>query len=115
MGDPDERDRERTDGEADPEDPVPGSAHHSVPGPPTDREDQEFGWRGWVLVGVLVVSLVVVPWAIVLLPDVQNWLGSLGLGLRDAYLTLPLVPAILLGAVAVWSAVATRRDGSDEE
>jgi hypothetical protein len=62
-----------------------------------------------VLVGALVVSLVVIPWAIVLLPSARGVLGSLGLGLRDAYLVLPMVPALGLGLLAVWAAVASRR------
>lgn len=71
--------------------------------------DREFGVHGWVLVGLLVVSLIVVPWTIILLPEAQTLLGSLGLGLRDAYLVLPLVPAFGLGIAAVWAAIANRR------
>jgi len=67
------------------------------------------GWRGWVLVGGLIVAMVLVPWAIVFLPEIQGALGSLGLGLRDAYLVLPMIPAVGLGALAVWAAVAYRR------
>lgn len=73
--------------------------------PPADRE---FGWQGWVLVGALVVSLVVVPWSLVMLPEVQGFVESLGLGLRDAYLVLPLVPAFGLGALGVWAALSAR-------
>lgn len=67
------------------------------------------GWPGWVLVGGLVVAMVLVPWAIVFLPAIQGALGSLGLGLRDAYLVLPMIPAVGLGVLAVWAAVAYRR------
>ena len=67
------------------------------------------GWQGWVLVGGLIVAMVLVPWAIVFLPEIQGALGSLGLGLRDAYLVLPMIPAVGLGALAVWAAVAYRR------
>lgn len=74
-------------------------------------ESTEFGWRGWVVVGALVVSLVVVPWTIIALPQASGFLESLGLGWRDAYLVLPLVPALGLGALAVWAAVANRRPG----
>jgi hypothetical protein len=74
-------------------------------GGPADPTEQSFGRYGWVLVGVLVVSLIVVPWTIVLLPEAQRFLGSLGLGMRDAYLVLPMFPALLLGAIAVWTAV----------
>lgn len=78
------------------------------PGGPPAAGDREFDWRGWLLVGTLVVSFLVVPAAIVALPSVQGAIGRLGLTLRDAYLVLPLVPAFLLGAIAVWSAVRTR-------
>ena len=70
----------------------------------------DFGWQGWVLVGVLVVSLLVVPTTILFLPEAQGFIRSLGLTLRDAYLTLPLIPAFALGATAVWAAVRLRSD-----
>jgi hypothetical protein len=69
-----------------------------------------FDWRGWLLVGVIVVSFLVVPVAILFLPQAQGFIRSLGLTLRDAYLTLPLIPAFLLGAVAVWAAVRIRSE-----
>lgn len=70
--------------------------------------DRTFDWRGWFLVAVVAVAFLVVPVAILVLPSAQGFVGSLGLSLRDAYLTLPMVPALLLGAVAVWSAVRAR-------
>jgi hypothetical protein len=83
--------------------------------PPTEAPppNDEFDWRGWVLVGAVVVSFLVIPWAIILLPRAEGLVTSLGLGLRDAYLVLPLVPAIGLGTLAVWAAVASRRDSSE--
>jgi hypothetical protein len=77
--------------------------------PPRQAEPGEFGWHGWVLVGVLFVAFIVVPGAILFLPAAQGIVRSLGLTLRDAYLTLPLIPALGLGAVAVWSALRSRR------
>ena len=68
----------------------------------------EFGWRGWVLVGVIAVAFLVVPALILFLPQARDVVASLGLTLRDAYLVLPLVPAFLLGATAVWAAVRSR-------
>jgi hypothetical protein len=38
----------------------------------------------------------------------RSAVASVGLSLRDTYLVLPLLPAFLLGAVAVWSAVRSR-------
>lgn len=79
-------------------------------GPAQAPTDGEFGWQGWVLVGGLVVALIVVPWSLVALPTAQGFVESLGLGLRDAYLVLPLVPAFGLGALGVWAALSARRD-----
>jgi len=73
--------------------------------PPADG----FGWRGWVLVGMVILSLIAIPAAMLVLPAARNVVASLGLTLRDAYLVLPLPAALLLGAVAVWSALASRR------
>jgi len=75
--------------------------------PPQER----FDWRGWVLVAVVVLSFLVVPGAILFLPQAQGVVGSLGLTLRGAYLALPMIPALLLGATAVWAAVRARSDG----
>ncbi|WP_225335028.1 hypothetical protein [Halomicrobium urmianum] len=84
-----------------------GYVHRPSGEPPTTGE-REFDWRGWVLVGTVVVAFLVIPTALVALPTAQEFVGSLGLSLRDAYLVLPLVPAFALGAVAVWSAVRSR-------
>lgn len=74
---------------------------------PPDRE--AFDWRGWLLVGIVFVCFLGVPGAVLYLPQAEPVIESLGLTLRDAYLALPMVPALVLGAVAVWSAVASRR------
>lgn len=73
-------------------------------------EGPEFGRSGWVLVGMIGVAFLLVPGAILVLPAAQGVISSLGLTLRDAYLTLPLLPAFALGALAVWSAVRSRSD-----
>jgi hypothetical protein len=98
------------------DDPAEGAPAETGPGtgPPrgSDRPpvDDEFGWRGWALVGVLLVAFLVAPLALLYLPTAQGLVRSVGLSLRDAYLVIPLVPAFLLGAVAVWSAVRSRAD-----
>jgi len=74
-----------------------------------DPEGSEFDWRGWVLVGVIVLAFLVVPGALYALPAAQSLVAGIGLSLRDTYLVLPLVPAFLLGAIAVWSAVRARQ------
>jgi hypothetical protein len=70
--------------------------------------DAEFDWRGWLLVGAVVTAFLIVPGILYLLPTARGAIAGLGLGLRHTYLVLPLVPAFLLGLVAVWSAVRSR-------
>ncbi|MFC7133492.1 MULTISPECIES: hypothetical protein [Salinibaculum] len=84
--------------------------HQPRSSPPSRAPTGEgtFDWRGWLLVGVIVFAFFVVPGAILVLPEAQGFIGTLGLTLRDAYLVLPLVPAFLLAAVAVWAAVRSR-------
>lgn len=84
-----------------------GNARGPPGGAAPDRgprdEDREFGWRGWVLVGMLFVALVVVPVLLYFVPRAQGLAASLGLGYRDAFLVLPLLPALVLAALAVWA------------
>ncbi|MFC4987984.1 MULTISPECIES: hypothetical protein [Saliphagus] len=61
---------------------------------PTAAE-REFGRRGWVLVGVIVVAFIVSPLAIVLWPPETNYVV--------AFLILPLAPALALAVAAVWA------------
>ncbi|MFB6117855.1 hypothetical protein [Halosegnis sp.] len=65
--------------------------------------DREFGWRGWLLVAWLFISLLVVPSVLFYLPRAGAFTASLGLGYRDAFLVLPLLPALGLGLLAVWA------------
>lgn len=84
--------------------------HQPRSSPPTQAapSDDDFGWYGWLLVAVVVFSFLVVPASLLYLPQAQSFVRSLGLTLRDAYLVLPLIPAFLLGGVAVWAAVKSR-------
>ena len=89
-----------------------GYVHRPSGEPPADDDgEREFDWRGWTLVGTVVFAFLVVPGALLYLPFAQSFVASIGLQLRDAYLVLPLLPAFLLGAVAVWSAVRARSNG----
>ncbi len=65
-----------------------------------DAVDREFDWRGWALVGAIFVSFLVIPGLIYLYPRVPS---NLGLSFWDAYLVLPMIPAIILGLLAVWA------------
>ncbi|MEF8787040.1 MAG: hypothetical protein V5A45_13995 [Haloarculaceae archaeon] len=84
--------------------------HQPRSSPPTQATptDSDFGWHGWLLVGVIIFAFLVVPIALLYLPQAQSLVRSIGLSLRDAYLVLPLVPAFLLGSVAVWAAIRAR-------
>jgi hypothetical protein len=73
-----------------------------VPDHPRGAE-REFDWRGWTLVVAILFAFVVVPAALYFLPRAQEFVTSLGLSLRDAFLVLPLLPAVILGALAVWA------------
>jgi hypothetical protein len=54
----------------------------------------------WLVVAVLAVCGLGAP-------AYLYWVGpgNFGLGFRDTYLAIPMIPAILLGAVGVWTAV----------
>lgn len=60
---------------------------------------------GWVVLGVLGVTLVVIPWSLIVLPTARGLLGAVGFSMRDAYLVVPLIPAIGLGVLGVWTAM----------
>jgi hypothetical protein len=76
------------------DDPYDGDPDH--PAAPVERGQEEWDWRGWVLVGVMALCFLVIPATILYLPPVRPF--------RFAYLVLPMIPALLLGATAVWSA-----------
>lgn len=101
---------EATDGDGTNEPDDDGYVHQPRSSPPAQASPAEgtFGWRGWVLVGVVVFAFLVVPISLLYLPRAQSLVRSVGLTLRDAYLVLPLVPAFLLATVAVWAAVRSR-------
>jgi hypothetical protein len=80
----------------------PGQRTTAGAGNAVPQADDEFGWRGWVLVGMLVVTLVVLPVVVTLRP-VQV------VGFRTTFLVLPLLPAFLLAATAVWVALRGRQ------
>jgi cytochrome b subunit of formate dehydrogenase len=76
--------------------------------PPTTGEPEAdgFGRKGWALTAVLFTCVLVIPGIIYLYPYAAGWFG---LPFFATYLALPLVPALLLGLVAVWSMTAATR------
>ena len=70
-------------------------------GPYTGKTEGEgFGTQGWLLVAGVVVCFLVIPGAIYLFPAAP---AQLGWTFFATFLALPLVPALLLGLLAVWS------------
>jgi hypothetical protein len=63
-------------------------------------EGEGFGRQGWILVAGIVVCFLVIPGFIYLFPAAP---AQLGWTFFATFLALPLVPAILLGLLAVWS------------
>ena len=58
--------------------------------------DREFGQRGWILVAVIVLAFVIAPIGVMLVPP-----G--GEGYLFALVLVPLIPAVVLAATAVWA------------
>ena len=62
--------------------------------------DDGFGQQGWLLVAGVVGCFLVIPGVIYLRPAVP---AAAGLPFFATFLVLPLIPAVILGALAVWS------------
>jgi hypothetical protein len=73
---------------------------------PTDAEaeteppEEGLGRAGWLLVVAVVVAVLVIPGMVYLWPAGGRLLGAT---YRTAMLVLPMIPALLLGLIAVWS------------
>jgi hypothetical protein len=86
----------------------------------SEREDERpdggavhadgFGRRGWVLVAAVVLCVLVVPGAVYLFPAAP---AGAGLPFLVAMLVLPMLPAVVLGLVAVWSMTAATAGPED--
>lgn len=68
----------------------------AVSDPPSPAE-QEFGRGGWLLVTAVVFAFLVIPVVIYL-----NAADVIALPFRFAFLALPMIPAVVLAALAVW-------------
>ena len=73
----------------------------------SEPEADGFGRKGWALTAVLFTCILVIPGIIYVYPYAA---GAFGFSFFQTYLALPLIPAVLLGAVAVWSMTAATRD-----
>jgi hypothetical protein len=65
-----------------------------------DELDRSFDWRGWSLVATVLIAFLVVPAFIYLYPRAPS---AFGLTFWDTYLVLPMIPAVVLGLLAVWA------------
>lgn len=94
---------------ADPDDAVDTSAADDDDGPtvPNAGESDGLGLVGWALVSVVAVAFLVIPGAIYVFPAAP---GRAGVPFLVAMLALPFLPALLLGGVAVWTAVRDRKE-----
>ncbi|MGM0605818.1 MAG: hypothetical protein ACQETB_09115 [Halobacteriota archaeon] len=90
----------RSDGESDQRADASSDADRGHAISTQQAEPTAFDARGWVLVAAVVACFLVVPGVIYLFPSVPS---SSGLPFFTAFLVLPLVPAVLLGVIAVWS------------
>jgi len=72
-----------------------GTGGGRATGDATAPEADGLDTRGWVLVAAVVLSFFVIPGIVLVRPP--------GLPFEVALLILPLLPAVLLGAVAVWA------------
>ena len=86
---------------------VDGDADIATAGVDTDgastsnnTADDGFGKQGWLLVAGVVGCFLVIPGVIYLRPAVP---AAAGLPFFATFLVLPLIPAVILGALAVWS------------
>jgi hypothetical protein len=71
-----------------------------------------FGRQGWLLVAAVVASVLVVPGAVYLFPAAP---AQAGLPFLAAMLVLPMLPAVVLGVVAVWSMTAATAGPDDDQ
>ncbi|EMA57265.1 hypothetical protein [Halorubrum lipolyticum] len=87
--------------------PGDGSDGADPAAPTAEPEPDGFGRKGWALTAVLFTCILVIPGIIYVYPYAA---GALGFSFFATYLALPLIPAVLLGAVAVWSMTGATRD-----
>jgi hypothetical protein len=108
MSERPERQRDRT--ESTPEQsaddqPVPESGSAQTGRPESLETPDQVDRQGWLLVGLVVLSFLVIPLFVLYIPEAHWLIGRLGVSQRQAYIVFPMLPAILLGLTAVWATV----------
>jgi hypothetical protein len=66
-----------------------------------------FGGRGWLLVGVVVLTFLVIPVVVYLYPAAA---GANSVPFLVGLIVIPMLPAVLLGLTAVWTMTAAAGD-----
>jgi len=88
-------------------DPREGETPRSAGDGADELEADGFGRKGWALTAALFTCVLVIPGIIYVYPYAA---GSFGLTFFGTYLMLPLIPAVLLGLIAVWAMSAATAD-----
>ncbi len=73
----------------------------------TEDESDLSGLAGWLVVAVLFLAAIVAPLLLYWAGQTGD-LQAIGLGFKDTYLAIPMLPAILLGAIGIWTALKYR-------
>ena len=102
AADPADSDASRVSTEASAGSADEGSGTTTGVDPPSDASTRRLGWRGWLLVVAVVIAFIGVPLVILFKPPSLPFLF--------AYLALPLLPAFLLAAIAVWVALPREQE-----
>lgn len=93
--------RDTSDSRTDDQSSEPGTDHAGASETVhPDAVDREFDWRGWSLVVAIFVAFLFIPGVIYLYPHAPS---SIGLSFWNTYLVLPMIPAVVLGLLAIWA------------
>ena len=87
------------------ESPVPGTGSAQTGRPERLDTPDDVDRRGWLLVALVVLSVLVIPLFVLYIPEAHWLIGRLGFSQRQAYIVFPMIPAVLLGLTAVWATV----------
>lgn len=91
-------------------DPISPSAERPNTESETESQSEKtlgFGQTGWLLTAALMSCTLLIPGVLYFFPYVM---GSAGVTFFAAYIALPFVPALILGAIAVWSMTGATSD-----
>jgi hypothetical protein len=80
--------------------------------PPDEPEAVGFGRQGWLLVGVVVLTFLVIPVVVYRYPAAA---GANSVPFLVGLIVLPMLPAVLLGLTAVWTMTAAAGDAGKVE